>query len=247
MIPVIHLRGTNEPPDSRPGISTAFLDALDPTRFRPIWVEYPADYGMSVSFTESNVVGRARSLELLGKHPKSLLTGYSAGAFIAGDLAADIAAGRVRGIRPERLAGVALLADPKRPPGATAAGIPAAPGHGIAGIRTIPGIPAWWGTASLDGISALAADNPLRSAADLSAAFTLHPGGWDEWAIDMYTRLIVRRDLQLWRAFRLRPGRWIEAADALSGYLFRGAHTLDYLRQDVCVRLAAAINQEVGP
>lgn len=244
MIPVIHLRGTAEP--GGPGISSTFLDALDRNRFTPVRVEYPASYGFPVPFVESNRVGRARALDLIDDTTGPfLLSGYSAGAFIAGDLAAEIAAGRVPFVDPARLAGVALLADPKRPPGAAAPGIPAPPGHGIAGIRPLPGVRAWWGTASNDGISALPADNPLRSVADLTAAFTVDPRGWDAWALDMYVRLIIRQDLQLWRAFRLRPGRFAEAADALAGYLLRGAHTADYLRQGICVRLAAVVNQEV--
>jgi hypothetical protein len=103
----------------------------------------------------------------------------------------------------------------------------------------------WWGTASFDGISALAADSPLRSLADLSGKFMLSPVGWRAWLEDMHRRIAVDRDLQVWWAARFRAGRLIEAGLAVGGYLWGGTHTADYLRQGICVRLADLVNREV--
>ncbi|WP_280420048.1 hypothetical protein [Nocardia carnea] len=246
MIRVIHLRGTNEP--SGPGVSDAFLGALDPDRFKPVRVEYPADYGVNVPFRDSYAAGRIAAIDAIHAEPGPfLLSGYSQGAYIAGDLALDIATEFVGvGIDRHRMRGVALIADPKRPAGAGCPGIPTPPGHGIAGQRPVPGVPVWWGTASRDGIAALPADNPLRSVADLSKAFTLHPRGWLGWAEDMYQRLTGPRiDLQLWWRFRFRPARWAQAVNALAGYLVLGEHDRAYLHEYVCRRLALHINQEI--
>lgn len=244
MITVVHLRGTTEP--IGPGVSGTFLGALDWNRFAPVWVEYPADYGATTSFDHSAAAGRAAAIELIRKATGPVvLSGYSQGAYIAGDLALDIARGLVPGISRDRLAAVVLIADPKRPEGATAPAIPVAPGYGIAGQRPIPGVRVWWGTANRDGISALPGDNPLRSLADLSRKFTLSPAGWQAWLLDMYGRILVQRDLQVWWAARFRPGRLAEAAALLAGYLFGGTHTTDYLHQHICVRLAELANREV--
>jgi hypothetical protein len=240
---VIHLRGTNEPLDVH-GISLSYLYRLDPNRFRIVTPNYPADYGLRKSFAESNAAGRAKVLELIRSiEGPIILSGYSQGAYIMGDLARDIAMSQFDDILPSRIEAVTLLADPKRPEGE---GIPPYPGgYGIAGQRDIPDIPVFWATASRDPISALAADNPLRSAADLTAAFTLSPLGWDEWAADMLAKL-AHRQLQPWWMFWLRPGRWGAAIDALNGYLFQGRHTDDYIREGVCARLAAAVNEAVS-
>lgn len=244
MIQVIHLRGTNEPLTPG-GISRTFLDSLDRDRFQITTPAYPADYGTRVSFLESNRAGRVAVIDRIrAVDGPVLLSGYSAGAMIAGDLARDVNEGRVPGVLSSRISAVALLADPLRPEGAGIPDLPVPPGYGIAGQRVIPDIPVYWATASRDPISALGADNPLRSAADLTAAFTLSPLGWDEWAADMLAKL-AHRQLQPWWMFWLRPGRWGAAIDALNGYLFQGRHTDDYLRQGICTRLAEVVNREV--
>lgn len=243
---VIHMRGTKEPALQHDGVSWTFLNRLDRTRFAVQPVAGPYDYGQPTPFVESNRIIRDNAVMLL-RHRTGpfVLSGYSAGGYVAGDLANEITAGEVDGVDPERLVGVALLADPKRPEGAGADGIWTPPGYGIAGQRAVLKARTWWGTAPVDCIAALTADSPLRTAADLTRAFTVNPLGWDEWAQDMYDRLVVRRDLQLWWKFGFRPSRWTEAANALAGYLRFGAHTDDYIRRGVCVRLADVVNREV--
>jgi hypothetical protein len=242
MIDVIHLRGTKEPISDQHGISRTFLNALDPTRFRSLLVDCPGDYGDPIPFGVSNDIGRAHALEVIaGSGNLLVLSGYSAGAYIAGDLAADIAAKRVPGVDPNRLLGCALIADPKRPEFAGAPGLATPPGYGIAGQRPVPDVRTWWGTASHDPISALPADNMLRSLADLSVYASLDPMRWAMWAQSVVS-VIAARKLQPWWAVWRKPlPRVIAAEQAALGYL-TGRHTTDYLTEGICVGLAAAVN-----
>jgi hypothetical protein len=64
---------------------------------------------------------------------KVALVGYSQGADAAGDLAAEIGTG-LGPIRPESIAGVGLISDPRRAPGDIQVG-PPAPGAGAGGPR----------------------------------------------------------------------------------------------------------------
>lgn len=242
MTTVIHLRGTNEPLNED-GISMTFLNNLDP-RFNVEIPAYAADYGLHASFAESNIEGRTKVLELLRTlDGPVILSGYSQGAYIMGTLARDINDGRVSGVMASKIEAVALLADPLRPEGEGADGIPTPSGYGIAGQRPIPDLSVYWGTASHDPISALPADNPLRSVADLSKMFSIDPRDWAEWVADV-RHTIETNALQPWWMFWLRPWRWVEALAALNGYL-TGRHTNSYLDEGICVRLADVINREV--
>lgn len=245
MITAIHLRGTKEPILDG-GISMTFLKALDPAKFGYLVVPYPADYGDPVPFGESNLIGRANAIKAFDfvKGPV-LLSGYSAGSYIAGDLAADIAAGNVDGIEPSSLLAVALLADPKRPAGAGVPQIYTPGGYGIAGQRDIDGVPAYWGTASVDPIAALDGSNPLRTVADLSVFASIDPARWETWALSIQSVVAARALQPAWK-FWLQPWKWADAAHALDLYLRLGAHTDDYLRQGVCLELAGAVNEAVS-
>lgn len=248
LIHVLHLRGTFEPVTDPATPSGTFIDALDRSKFLPITVDYLADYGMPTAFRDSVRTGRANAITqiLSSEAPYFLLSGYSQGALIAGDLARDIAAGAVPYVDPERLVGVALLADPLRPAGTGATGMPGPIGYGIAGQRRIPNTRAWWGTASHDPIATMSPFNPLRTTADLTAAFTTDPRGWDAWARDMWATISAGK-VQPWWKFWARPQRWGDAAASLDGYLRRGWHTDDYIREGVAVGLAQVLNREVWP
>jgi hypothetical protein len=244
MIQVIHLRGTQEPPAEN-GVSSTFLDALDPARFQPILVPYPAEYGNPTSFFESNVIGRQNAMDLIRRAPdRVVLSGYSAGAYIAGDIAVDIVAGREDGVEMEKIAAVALLADPKRPAGAGCRGIPTPGGSGIAGERDIFGVRALWGTASTDPIAALDDSNLLRTVADLTVFASIDPRRWDAWARSVLTVIEQRRLQPAWK-FWLQPRKWADAAAALDRYLRLGGHTFRYLDEGICTKLAEVINSQV--
>lgn len=243
MITVIHLRGTSEPLTPH-GISTTFLSALD-SRFHVVTPSYPADYGMPVPFEESNRLGREAAIREAQLAPGAVvLTGYSAGGLISGDLARDIAAGQVPTVPPAKLIAVALLADPKRPVGGGAPGLPTQGGYGILGQRPIPRVRAYYGCAFGDPISALGADNPIRSIADLSRRFTTNPRGLDGWVRDMF-EVALSNQLQPWWRHPFRPQRWGAAVDALAAYLVRGQHTDSYLREGICEGLAQVLNEEI--
>lgn len=241
-IHVLHCRGVAEP--LGPGISAMFLAALDQAKFLPFLLG-AMDYGFPRPFAESYERARVEVIEQIHAAPgRVVLSGYSGGAFVIGDLARDIAANIVDGIPPEKVAAVALLADPMRPEGAGAPNIPTPGGYGIAGQRWVRNLPVFWGTASADSIASLGAENPLRTVADLSRAFTVNPLGWERWARDMFNTLTAWQ-VQPWWMFWHKPGRWEDAILALNGYLTT-AHTADYISEGVCVKLAAAVNREVS-
>lgn len=243
MINVIHVRGVKEPVDDI-GISGTFLHALDQSRFQPVLAAADMDYGFPIPFDDAYAYARDRAIELIRMAPGPVvLSGYSGGALVIGDLARDIAFGRVDGVMISDILAVALLADPLRPEGAGAPGIPTPEGYGIAGQRLIPDVPVFWGTASRDAIASLGGDNPLRTVADLSRRFTVDPRKWDRWVDDMFTKL-TRWQVQPWWMFWNRPGRWLDAIEALNGYRTT-AHTADYLTEGVCVKLAQAVNEAV--
>lgn len=245
-IRAIHVRGVREPL-GRPGISTAFLDGLDPDRFLPVLLATSMDYGFPVPFSETAAEAREAAIGQIRVAPGPVvLSGYSGGAYVAGDLARDIDEGRVEGVLASKIAAVALLADPLRPEGEGAPGIPTPGGYGIAGQRYIPDIPVFWGSAPHDAITACAADNPLRTVADLSTLWSVDPLKAGAWAQDVMHRLIYRQ-LQPWWMHPFRPAEQFgEAIDALNGYIWQGHHTEDYLSQGICTGLAQAVNEAVG-
>lgn len=242
-IHALHVRGVNEP--LGPGISATFLAALDQTKFLPFLLSN-LDYGFPRPFVESYELAREEVVHHIHAAPgRVVLSGYSGGAFVVGDLARDIAANIVDGIPPEKVAAVALLADPMRPEGAGAPGIPTPGGYGIAGQRWVRNLPVFWGTASNDPIASLDADNPLRTVADLSTLWSVDPLKAGPWAQDVIHKLIYRQ-MQPWWMHPFRPAeQWGGAIAALNGYLWQGHHTLDMLREGICVKLAEAINEAV--
>ncbi|WP_051407498.1 PE-PPE domain-containing protein [Nocardia sp. CNY236] len=223
------------------GACQVFADALDPKRFAPRMVAYPADYGRQLSYADSVAVGRRALLEAAeAAERRVVLAGFSQGAAIAGDLAA--AAGH--GALPQlEVVACALIADPLRPAGAGIDGDPG--GYGIAGQRPITDIPAYWAAAPGDPITALPAGNPLRSIADLSAYFGLgSPEAMLRWGQSLL-EVATRRRLQRWWS----PRNWRTWGGAIAyarGYLFDGRHTDDYLRHGHARRLAEALNRGVA-
>lgn len=239
MIDVLILPGTGFPRGD--GISRAFADALDPSRFAPRIVEYAAAYGgLDMPYALSRATGRRALLESFTGRP-TVLAGYSQGAGIAGDLAVEII-NHMPGAIADHLVGCALIADPLRPEGG-AGERPAAPGYGIAGQRRIPGR-AWWAAAPGDPITALPAGNPLRSIADLSEWWSLAgPDEVERWGDDLVEKCRTRAFQRWWSLKNWRT--WGGAAAFARGYLFDGRHTTDYIAHGHVQALADAINREV--
>ncbi|QIS08010.1 cutinase family protein [Nocardia arthritidis] len=90
-------------------------------------------YGASKKEAVDNARGMAENMLNRCGNTRLALVGYSQGADAAGDLAAEIGTG-VSPIRPERLAAVGLISDPRRSPSDTQIG-PFAPGAGAGGAR----------------------------------------------------------------------------------------------------------------
>ncbi|MET8648518.1 PE-PPE domain-containing protein [Nocardia aurea] len=225
------------------GISQAFGAALDRDRFEFVPLRYSAAYGgLDVSYAVSVAQGKQVLLDAIRATPnRVIIGGYSQGAGIAGSLAQEIARGKHRDV--EVLA-CALIADPLRPEGQGAPGLPAPGGYGIAGERFIdPSLPAFWASAPGDAICALPAGNPLRSIADLSEWYSLRsPGDAFVWMEKLKERAFQRRWQRWWSLENWRS--WSGAIGFATGYL-TGRHTTAYLTEDLAVGLAAVVNREV--
>ncbi|MBW0270764.1 hypothetical protein ATM97_07020 [Nocardia sp. MH4] len=242
MIDVLILPGTGHGRNAD-GISRAFADSLDPARFAPRIVQYPAEYGNPRPYAESRIIGRWALLDHIVGYRPFVLAGYSQGAGIAGDLAVEIVQ-HMPGVMADHLVGCALIADPYRPMLAGTPHRPPASGYGIAGQRPVPG-PAWWAAADGDPITALPAGNPLRSVADLSEWWSLAgPAEVARWGEDIVEKCRTGT-LQRWWS----PANWRSWAGAMAfarGYLWDGRHTTDYLTHGHVQALADTVNREVG-
>lgn len=224
------------------GVTTAFTDALNKSIFTTRMVAYPADYGTHVSYTDSVAAGKRALLAAVDRSPNPVvLAGYSQGAAVAGDLAAEIG----RGEHPGReVIACALIADPRRPAGKYL-GDNDPGGYGVVGERPITNIPVYWAAAPGDPITALPAGNPLRTIADLSAFFSFADANAAlRWAQRMFDTAL-RNQLQRWWS----PANWREWAGAVAyarGYLVDGRHTDDYVRGGHARALAQALNRDIA-
>lgn len=241
MIDVLILPGTGFPRGD--GISQAFADSLDPAKFSPRIVQYPAEYGTPRPYAESRRLGRQALLNAIPPRRSYVFAGYSQGAGIAGDLARDVVQ-QMPGAIADHLVGCALIADPLRPVGAGMPHRPQAPGYGIAGIRTVPSVPTWWAAADGDPITALPRGNPLRTIADLSEWWSLAgPAEIHAWALDLVDRCRRQRIQRWWSGENWRT--WAGALAFARGFLVDGRHTADYLRLGHVQALADTVNREV--
>ncbi|MRH86195.1 PE-PPE domain-containing protein [Nocardia sp. SYP-A9097] len=239
MIDVLIVGGTWAPYGE--SVTDTFSRTLDLSRFAPRMVPYPADYGGKVPYAESSAAGKSALLQAIGKSSnRVVIAGYSQGAAIAGDLAAEIGSGLWPNL--EVLA-CALIADPLRPAGRSVGPDPG--GYGIAGQRTVTEIPTFWAAAPGDPITALPAGNALRLVADLSQYFCMSsPEAALRWGRSLVDAVLYRR-IQRWWV----PRNWSAWSGALAyarGYLTDGRHTDDYVRFGHAACLAETINREVA-
>lgn len=246
---MLWLAGTNEVVVAET-VSRVFLDAVDRTRFRVFVVAYDAQYGDPEPYADSRASGRANLLAAIRATPNLVaIGGFSQGAGIAGDLAAEVG----RGEHPDiSVVGCALIADPLRPPntngtaGQHLVGVDPG-GYGISGARLVEGVPAYWVAAHGDPITSLPSGSPLRSIADLSSYWSTDPEGLVRFITDM-AFVIWARKLRRWWDFR-RWRDWRGATAWLTGYLTGGRHTTAYVGEGLAVQLAEAVNSwiEVEP
>ncbi|GAB4588681.1 PE-PPE domain-containing protein [Nocardia sp. IFM 10818] len=237
MIDVLIMGGTWNP--NGDGVTEAFARALDPGKFRASYVPYPADYGQRTTYADSVAAGKAALLRAIDDSPYPVIVaGYSQGAGIAGDFAAEIG----RGQHPQLdVRAAALIADPARPEGVSITPDPG--GFGISGQRHIPGIPAFHVAAWNDPITSLSPGSPLRTVADLSAYWNIsNPEGFLRWGQETFNAVVAGRLQRWWNPAHLWD--WTIAAREARGYLFDGRHTEAYVREGHCWQLAQTLNEE---
>ncbi|RYF57962.1 MAG: PE-PPE domain-containing protein, partial [Comamonadaceae bacterium] len=175
MLSVLVCRGIGEPLPSPMLANVTRL--LDRKRFVVKEIPWRAQYGpvpaaLGSSYDKSLDTGRTMLLKAIAADPNPvILLGYSGGAALAGNVAAEIAQGK----HPElEVRGAALLSDPLSPR------VINRDGWGIAGSRWIGGgFPVWHMSDPADVIARCPANSPLRTLADQSAAFSLaDPVAW---------------------------------------------------------------------
>jgi hypothetical protein len=220
-------------------MSNAVHASLDWSLLNPVYVKYPASYGSPSPYVDSRDGGKANLLQAaVARFPDPVYVGgYSQGAWGAGQLAKECAAGLHPNIN---LQGVALLADPLRPRHRQPVQGPSI-GYGISGERDITGVPAWWAAVHDDPITSMLAGNPARSIPDLTLYYSIDSlAAAHRWA-DAMLRAILAGQLQPW----WNPEHWRDwggAFDALLNYALRGRHTTAYIDEGHTAALAEAVN-----
>lgn len=134
--------GTSPEKQGGPGMLAGVTNRLGGADIRTDYVRYVATafpwegevYGASKRQAADNARGMLEAMQASCPGTRFGIVGYSQGADAAGDLANEIGTG-LSSIRPERVAAVGLLSDPKRAPSDVLIG-PWVPGAGAGGPRT---------------------------------------------------------------------------------------------------------------
>ncbi|NKW17056.1 hypothetical protein GTA26_05405 [Rhodococcus hoagii] len=229
MITVLACRGIGEPLHGN--MCSAVTRRLDPTRFRVREVPWTASYGpvplpLGPAFDASLRTGRELLLRMIDEDPNPvLLLGYSGGAALAGNVAAEVA----RGEHPRlEIVGCGLISDPFMPTSAS----PIRASWGIAGLRGVgQKVPTYWAADPADAICCCPSNSPLRTIADQTRAFSL--SNLLGWGVDLVGRLKRQEWQQVaidWRNRDEVHAIYRQAAHDLDGYLRRGDHTSYALR-----------------
>jgi hypothetical protein len=231
------------------GVSDEFWRHLRdrcPDRFRFVTVTYPAAYGIRLSYGESLDQGRTALLQAIEDSPnKVIIGGYSQGAEIAGNVAAEVSGGEHPFLA---VLGCVLIADPRRPTGTSADPVTmgVASGYGIRGMRLIDlwKVPTLWCANEGDAITSLPEGNPLRSIADITEFFAATLDA--DRANVLYTKVlnsVIEGRMQRWWSWK-NWRTWGGALAYTRGYIRDGRHNTDYIRNGLCDRLAGAVARQ---
>jgi hypothetical protein len=223
-------------------VTESFAGALNPQRFRPLMMEYPADYRTQPNPAASKASATRELARAVAESPnRVVMVGYSQGAGIAGDLAAEIGTGFYNSLKSKVVA-CALIADPLRPHRAVVGADPG--GYGILGQRPVRGVPTYWAAAAGDPITALAAGSPLRAAAGVADYWRLaSPVAFMRWEQQLVEGTGRHGLLRRWGK---STGRAAAADSGRShGHLVDGRHSSVYVTEGHCARLAGAVDEEL--
>lgn len=146
-VTVLSVGGTSEssPGDNRVEVPTSSLAhyvtrGLDRKYFTdPIWVGYPADYGMNgMSYADSVKVGRQNLVasivsNMIGNDNLFILQGFSQGATVVREVLGDIDAGIYPGMQGRVIGGANVASPVRREDALAVAGAPLVSGYGIGG------------------------------------------------------------------------------------------------------------------
>ncbi|USH45040.1 lysin B [Gordonia phage Camerico] len=215
------------------GVLRRLENFLPKDRYEIIALPYKADYGPApglVGLPFEQTLIDARSLLLrwcrsVHRNRVIVLVGYSAGAQIVGDVAAELARSGDRA----GVVGAVMLSDPSQPKGLAPGGK-----YGVRGSRTIPGGIAaeWW--FDINDVICCCTPPPkslIRVFADHSSEFSLAgPRAW--------SATLVRLKVKQFQSYL--PGgkpedirmRIAVARHEAEGYLVRGDHTSYHIRKN---------------
>jgi hypothetical protein len=243
MIDVFMLPGTGFP-QGGDGLCEGLINRLDPNRFRGHIVKYPAAVGgLLMPYHQSRTDGRQALIDAIRATPNpAVIGGFSQGAGIAADLAAEIGAG---GLPDLEVFGCAVIADPGRPVGGGIPGQTPTGGYGITGARAVTGVATWWAAHPGDPITALPAGNPLRSIADAAEFYSLSgPVPMVQWGEDLIDRIKTDRWQHWWSIQNWRS--WNGALGFANNYLVGGYHGPRYMTDGYVQALADAVNNSIS-
>lgn len=241
MIDVFALPGTGWP-NGGDGVTEDFLSRLDHSRFNPKIVPYPATFGgHEQPYATSKAAGQRALIDAIRATDNlAIVAGYSQGAVIAGDLAAEIG----WGLHPElEIVAAALIADGARPVGGGVPNIAPTPFYGITGQRHVPAerFPTYWAAAPGDPITACPPGNPLRALPEAVEWFSIaSPEAALQWGAKMLDAAVRGRFQDWWNPIHWRT--WSGALAYARGYLFDGRHGAAYITEGYNQQLADAVN-----
>ncbi|AWY04693.1 lysin B [Gordonia phage Ebert] len=231
MIELLFVDGTWSRPGARSPVGEALRKALDPSKVKFTYVDYPADFGPAtgvgdVSYADSVMAGvAALSLAVERSQFDVVVAGFSQGAAVAVHYAL-----RVLPRKPKHIVlALATVGDPHQPVHNGRSGIAGAITLSLRSFRRfVPG----------DPIADLELGSPVRLAADLSRWMSVRsPEAARAWAFKTAAELPTRAR-RWWE-----PWNWAaigRAGEAIRNYLGT-AHSTDYVSQGHVRRLARDI------